>query len=59
MNTISSIFAEYGPYEFTDRDDWLGLVQSEPEPFKFLGSDEEKYITTVIQDGPTYDQDEP
>ena len=33
FNTKSTIKVDLGPYEFTDKNDWLGLVQDDPEPY--------------------------
>ena len=59
LNTKSSIFAEFSPYEFTDRNDWLGLVKNDPEPFEFLGTDKESLTTSEIRQGISYNEDEP
>ena len=61
LNTKSSIFAEFSPYEFTDRNDWLGLVKNDPEPFEFLGTDEDALIVSEISTGTgiAYNEDEP
>ena len=61
MNSKSSIFIDFGPNEFTDKNDWLGLVQNEPEPFEFLGTDEDALIVSEIRTGTgiAYNEDEP
>ena len=53
------MFIDFGPNEFTDNKDWLGLVQNEPEPFEFLGTDEESLIVSEIRQGTVYNVDEP